>query len=341
MSKEQPRKRLRKQPKRRQAQSASAINMPQINLPNTARKRIRRKKTEPVRFGLSTLKAFIFNSRWLSLGLLAITIYALVDIYHEQRFYLTYIPVKGSVAVTPEEIAEASGLAGRHVFAIDPKDAAENIGELPGIISATVTLHWPNQVFIDVAEEAPIAIWIENGFEYGIAQSGRLIPAVRSDANLLRIESEIETKPKPRSATGTPSEITTASAANGTSAARTAASAGTAARAEKPQTSLAFIPGDVLEGAIQLRELRPTIEKLYYKPDGGLSYQDGRGWRGYFGTGHQMNQKLAVYEAVVADLVARGIQPDYISVSNQEKPFYMIAGIPTAELPAAEGEQSP
>ena len=148
MSKEQPRKRLRKQPKRRQVQSTSAMNIPQMKLPNTARKRRRRKKTEPVRFGLSTLKAFVFSSRWLSLGFLAITIYALTDIYNEQRFYLNYIPVEGSIAVTPDEIAEASGLAGRHAFAADPAEAARRIGELPGIISSTVTLQWPNQVFI-------------------------------------------------------------------------------------------------------------------------------------------------------------------------------------------------
>ena len=191
MSNEQPRKRLRKQPKTRHVQSASAINVPQLKMPKTARKRLRRKKTEPVRFGMSTLKAFVFNSRWLSLGLLAITIYALVDIYNEQRFYLTYIPVEGAVSVTPEEIADASGLAGSHVFAADPSEAAKNMSALPGIISSTVTLQWPNQVFIEVAEEAPVAIWLENGVEYGIAQNGRLIPAVRANAGLLRIESEM------------------------------------------------------------------------------------------------------------------------------------------------------
>jgi hypothetical protein len=36
-----------------------------------------------------------------------------------------------------------------------------------------------------------------------------------------------------------------------------------------------------------------------------------------------MNQKLAVYETLIDDLLARGIQPAYISVSNQEKPYYM------------------
>ena len=78
----------------------------------------------------------------------------------------------------------------------------------------------------------------------------------------------------------------------------------------------------VLEGALQLRELRPNIEQLYYQPSGGLSYQDGRGWRAYFGTGRDMHQKLAVYETVVAKLMERGIRPQYISVSNQHKPYY-------------------
>jgi hypothetical protein len=325
MSKEQGQKRLRKQPKRRRMQSASAVNIPPISLPKTAHKRRRRKKTEPVRFGLSTLKSIIFSSRWLSLGLLVVTIYALVDIYNEQRFYLNYIPVDGSVAVTPEEIAEASGLAGRHVFAADPEEAANNISELPGIISSTVTLQWPNQVFIDVSEEAPIAIWMENGAEYGLAQDGRLFPAIRSNSGLLRIESEIKPDASSRSGSGAPRKLTSSNVSSTLTNA-------------KPETSFSFIPSDVLDGALQLRELRPTIDKLYYQPQGGLSYQDGRGWRGYFGTGHEMNQKLAVYEAIVADLIAKGIQPAYVSVSNQEKPFYMIDLYPGGEVFEAEGE---
>jgi hypothetical protein len=227
--------------------------------------------------------------------------------------------------VTPEEIAEASGLAGRHVFAADPEEAANNISELPGIISSTVTLQWPNQVFIDVSEEAPIAIWMENGAEYGIAQDGRLIPAIRSNSGLLRIESEIKPDASSRSGSGAPRKLTSSNVSSTLTNA-------------KPETSFSFIPSDVLDGALQLRELRPTIDKLYYQPQGGLSYQDGRGWRGYFGTGHEMNQKLAVYEAIVADLIAKGIQPAYVSVSNQEKPFYMIDLYPGGEVFEAEGE---
>jgi hypothetical protein len=92
----------------------------------------------------------------------------------------------------------------------------------------------------------------------------------------------------------------------------------------EPAADVAFVPSAVLQGALQLRELRPNIDQLYYRPSGGLSYQDGRGWRAYFGTGRDMHQKLVVYETVVADLLGRGLTPEYISVSNQEKPFYRI-----------------
>lgn len=337
MSQEKSRRRLRKQPKRRRVQSSSAVNLPQLKMPKTANKRRRRKKTEPVRFGLSTLRRFVFSSRWISLGLLIISVFALLDIYKEQRFYLTYIPVEGSVAISPEEIAEISGLAGRHAFSADPTEAARKIGDLPGIISATVTLRWPNQVFIAVNEEVPVAIWAENGEEYGITHSGRLIPAVRLNPGLLRIESESKVKPQPMAGDGTPGEIVKKNGAGNSSS---AAAKNSAEAQEMPLTSLAFIPPDVLDGAMQLRELRPTIDKLYYKPAGGLSYQDGRGWRGYFGTGVYMNQKLVVYEAIVADLSARGIQPEYISVSNHEKPYYGTGFVPEVE-PDTEEELTP
>lgn len=89
-----------------------------------------------------------------------------------------------------------------------------------------------------------------------------------------------------------------------------------------PHAAIGFVPDNVLTGALQLRQLRPNIDKLYYRPGSGLSYQDGRGWRAYFGVGADMNQKLSVYETIVTDLQARQIQPAYISVSDQAKPYY-------------------
>ena len=81
-------------------------------------------------------------------------------------------------------------------------------------------------------------------------------------------------------------------------------------------------PPAAVEGALQLQQLRPNIELLHYDSQHGLSYQDGRGWRGYFGVGTDMVQKLAVYEQLVSSLLARGIQPRTISVESYQAPYY-------------------
>ena len=82
------------------------------------------------------------------------------------------------------------------------------------------------------------------------------------------------------------------------------------------------MPVAAVDGALQLQQLRPNIELLHYDGAHGLSYQDGRGWRGYFGVGANMVQKLAVYEKLVTDLMARGVQPKTISVESYQSPYY-------------------
>ena len=77
-----------------------------------------------------------------------------------------------------------------------------------------------------------------------------------------------------------------------------------------------------MDGALQLQQLRPNIELLHYDSAHGLSYADGRGWRGYFGVGTDMVQKLAVYEKLVTDLMARDVQPKTISVESYQSPYY-------------------
>ena len=174
-------------------------------------------------------------------------------------------------------------------------------------MGASVVLNWPNELTIQVTEDSPVALWRDNGTDYWVNRHGSLIPARTGNMGLLQIVSEMVPAAAPAAVSATVAE-------DGGEGGETAVST----------TSLPFIPTDVLNGALQLRELRPNIEQLYYRPAGGLSFQDGRGWRVYFGNGSNMHQKLVVYETIVNDLVARGITPLEVSVSNQEKPFYRV-----------------
>lgn len=301
-----PHTRLRKQPRTRRLRAATAVPTPRLSIPKTAQKRLRRNR-RPFNLSMAGVKRVILSARWLSLGLLALTIYALVTIGMDTRFYLTYVPVKGALAIPPEEIVAASGLAGHHIFAADPAQAAAQIAELPGVISATVTLRWPNEIEVAIGEESPVAIWQAGGQDYWITKGGGLIPARIPTVGLLTIIAETEAV---QTAVSTPD------------AAENDPETAVDDESVEEETAVSTIPPEVLTGALQLRALRPNIDRLYYRPLGGLSYQDGRGWRAYFGAGANMDQKLVVYETIIEHLLARGIAPQYVSVSNQEKPFY-------------------
>jgi cell division septal protein FtsQ len=267
---------------RSQATATSAY--PNIAVPPEAQER-RRFNQRELQVPYLILRQMVRSARWISLGILVLSVAGLVMIGQSEAFYLTTIPVAGARTIEPTAVVAESGLGGIHIFAADPARAAERIGAMPGIITATVTLKWPNEVMIAIGEDAPIAIWEQGGDEYWITEGGRLLPSRLATRGLLHIVSE---------------------------------DGGQAAQDE-------LVPALVLDGALELKALRPNIESLYYSAGRGLSYQDGRGWRAYFGRGRDMAQKLAVYETIVEDLVARGIWPAYVSVSNQEKPFYGVS----------------
>ncbi|MCL4262448.1 MAG: FtsQ-type POTRA domain-containing protein [Anaerolineae bacterium] len=288
--------RLRKQPKMRRLEAAAFVAQPKLQVPKTARKRQRR-NFRRVHLPVAGIKQVIFSARWVSMLLLAMVVYALILIGLDEQFYVTTIPVDGANAIPAAEIVTASQLARQHIFAADPAGAAAGILGVPGVLSATVTVRWPNQVHIQVKENSPTALWVEGNNQFWVMSDGRLLPARADVLGLLMIEAE------------------------GVEA--TAVPATTGAETPAPSTAnTAFVPADVLAGALQLKALRPNIDRLYFQPGNGLSYQDGRGWRAYFGSGLDMEQKLVVYETIVEQLQSQGITPAYVSVANQERPFY-------------------
>lgn len=284
----------------RRVQSARAVPLPRVEVPKAARQRKRRnqRSRRRSRLPVAALKQIVFSARWISLLLLSVVIWALVIIGLDEQFYLTVIPVDGTVSIPPSEIVAASQLAGAHIFAVEPAAAAERVAEVPGVMNAAVSLSWPNKVLIEVQEDSPVAIWQEGEQQFWVMGNGRLIPIRATVPGLLTIESEMPPDEAP------------------------AVRDDESEKPVEPQANKSFIPQDVLEGAEQLRALRPNIDRLYYRDGSGLSYQDGRGWRVYFGAGTDMNQKLVIYETIVEELLARGLTPQYISVSNQEKPYY-------------------
>lgn len=309
MSRDGSSRRRRKQPASRRTQVTGYATEPRLTLPKTAHRRRQRNRRQRYQSSLSFVRRLVFSARWISLALLGLTLYALYFVYTQPVFYLNSIPVVGAEVMPVNEVLQRSNLVGAHIFAADPNKAAQNIAGINGVISATVSLKWPNEVSITIGEDAPIAIWEENGEQYWVSESGVLIPARAEAVDLLVIRAEEATE-APEIQLGAPDEE------GGNEQADTADS----------NDEFKFVPIEVVQGALQLRKLKPDLQFLYYRPAGGLSFDDSRGWRAYFGVSTDMAQKIVLYETLVAQLQENNQTPVYISVSNQEKPFYLAHG---------------
>lgn len=291
--------------------TVAPLSQPRLRIPKAAKKR-RRRNRQRVHLPVSSIRPIIFSARWISLLLLGLSMYAIILTGQFDDFYLVDIPVEGLVSLSAADVVEASHLAGRHIFATDPNEAAQSIMALPGITAASVTVRWPNHVAVAVEEDTPVALWLDGRNQYWVNKNGGLILTQANASGLLVIEADLTDAERQQQMLAAEAETAVAEEAAGGD--QTTETTTTAAPA--------FLPPDALLGALQLRQLRPNIDRLYFRPGSGLSYQDGRGWRAYFGTGGDMEQKLVVYETIVEDLLAQGITPVYISVANQERPYY-------------------
>lgn len=284
-------------------------------LPPSAQRRRVRNNLLPVRNFTFNVRAMIMSPRWYSAVLLGLCVYALVLIGTNRRFYLDAIDVQGVRVLPAAEVIGASGAFGAHVFAINPDDVAQQIGALPGVRSVQVELRWPDALTIVVEEDAPLLKWQENGQLLWVNADGALIPAAQRDLDLLLIEADLPPAPADNCRDAAADAAADAEAAADVAPAR-------------PATYLCFVPPAVIDAALALRVARPELTTLTYSQIGGLRFQEAGGWTVYVGTGDDddVRAKLAVYDALLASLQARGITPEYINVSYLDKPVYKPLG---------------
>jgi hypothetical protein len=239
-----------------------------------------------------------FRWRYVSLVLLLVLAAIAIFVGNSDVFVVTRAEVgweSGPHNVPIEEIYSESGTAGKHILSIDPIQVQQKLELSPSIESAQVMLNWPAVVIIRVREREPALIWEQQGKRYWVDLNGHLMVERRVMETLLHIVNEGDEIPFQCPGPNC-----------------------------QEQDAITINP-EVVRGAQHLKTLRTNIDVLYYDPVRGLSYQDGRGWRAYFGLGATMDTRLIVYETLVASLELRGIRPLYIDVSNPDAPYYRVA----------------
>lgn len=200
-------------------------------------------------------------------------------------FYVHTVAVGGMETLTKEEVFALTNAANFHLFWIDPETVRENLIASPTITDAEVKLGWPPQmVQIVIQERQPALVWEQAGVATWIDLQGQVMQLREDRTDLVRVTYE--------------------------------------GLADAPLGPNSIIQPDVVNGALQLRELLTDINVLRYDPNFGLGFRDARGWDAWLGTGTDMPNKILIYNALVDDLAVRGIQPTVINVADPEAVYY-------------------
>lgn len=126
---------------------------------------------------------------WLRIGLLllmaavvALGLYGLLQ-WPALMISRSTTQIGGALRIAPEAIYAQSQIDGRNIILVRSDEIAANVKDLAGILDAKVHLRLPNQIIIDIVENAPLvaletttgAVWLaEDGAE--VPQSGALPP---------------------------------------------------------------------------------------------------------------------------------------------------------------------
>ncbi|RMF79490.1 MAG: FtsQ-type POTRA domain-containing protein [Chloroflexi bacterium] len=200
-------------------------------------------------------------------------------------FYVRSIDVSGLTYMTKEEVFALADVANTHIFWVDPADVRESILRSPTIADAQVRVGWPpDMIRIVIEERQPAVVWEQAGVATWIDLQGRVMRQREDRDDLLRISVD---------------DVL-----------------------DEPLGPRSRVDVDVINGALQLRAMFSNIDVLRFNPTTGLGWVDGRGWVAWFGTGTDMPDKILVYNALVDNLLARGISPDLINVANPDAPYY-------------------
>lgn len=239
---------------------------------------------------LPALPSLPFGWRWISFSVALLAGALFLHLYAAAEFQVDGLDLIGANLVPGEEILDAAGVHGLSAFLIDPQTVKSRVEAISGVESVQVSVDWPGRVTVVMTERVPVLLWLQGEKRAWVDRHGRVFEARAEQAGLLPIAVDDAGIPLGES--------------------------------EDDAVPAASVPEDVVAGALQLKALRPNIELLHYDSLHGLSYQDGRGWRGYFGTGGNMDVKLKVYETLVDQLLARQIRPAVVSVENVDAAYY-------------------
>ncbi len=232
----------------------------------------------------------------LLLAVLALAAY----VSSSATFFVYGAQIRGNRYIDAERIFEASGINEQHILWVNPQEAVQKIGQIPGVKSASVRLSLPAQVLIEVTEREPIIMWrtISVGGDWWLDEEGFVLPfhgdTENPDTVYVIDWSDRQLQPDAR-----------------------------------------IDPPDLVQGVKQMAQALPGVRLFYYQQDRGLNFiqeRDNHKWPVYVGDGQGLALKIRSVQALTDYLLAHEIYPGFIDVRWPELPVFGEPGVPAVDL---------
>ncbi|HNS01451.1 MAG TPA: FtsQ-type POTRA domain-containing protein [Anaerolineae bacterium] len=114
----------------------------------------------------------------LALGLMAMLGY----LFSDAGFYVQTAAMRGQQITAAEALYRQAAIDGYSIFWVNPSAVAQRLEALPYVRRAVVTTALPNQVWIEIEERQPLAVWKVNGQEFWVDREGGTMPVLPADA---------------------------------------------------------------------------------------------------------------------------------------------------------------
>lgn len=226
----------------------------------------------------------LLTARAFSFALLLIVIGLGAWLALDDRFYVNSINVTGNARVSAASIVEKSGVQGTHIFWLKPEEVARQLlAALPSIRSAKMSCTFPAECTLQVEERQPIVAW----------QYGKALTWIDADHVAFAAEGK---------------------------------SVGPLITIEATQGPALF-PGEradqqSIDAALAVAQAMPEVQHYRYTTQYGLEFDDARGFPVYLGLGWNMADRVMIWQALRAELIAKKILPKFVDVREPLAAYY-------------------
>jgi cell division septal protein FtsQ len=255
--------------------------------------------------------------RLLSAFLVLLIGAALYIAWNSPALKINHLILVGNKRVSSADIQAILNLNGQQIFTVDTNLIVKKISEsFPEVTNVKAEVNSPADVVVSFDERLPVLTWQYNKTSYWVDPSGFIFMPHGKVTTPVNIKAN---EPPPVVETPKPASKSTPDA-QGKNASLTQES-----DASSQSISLVgkHISPLVMTSAIKLSAMLKKNISLAYSNVDGLGWHDSGGWDVYIGLDlNNMDTKLMMYKAVVAQVKKDNVTPVMISVENPDTPYY-------------------